>query len=714
MATRRQKKNTLHFGLSKGEEEFLGRSTVTVDDGDARSPLIKSLINQLNGPEGSIERLAFEVSPNIRNNFGGVYRAKLRLVPDDVLKRIAVQDSLVSNIIRARQNHMSSFGRPRSDRFALGFIIQPQTGIIDKLDEKEKQEFTAQIKKAAELINTCGYTEGVPEEKRSTFSEYLSLSVRSALVCGRIATEIVQVDTGDGDKKAYRWVNTDSGTIYRAATDQAALRALRQDAFFQLENLLGKDDLKREPRDEKAEFTWVQVIDGKPVQAFTTDEMKVYNFYAVPDVELDGYPVTPIDTVITAITTHINIVTHNKMYFQSGRASRGMLVIKSDDVDPEVTSSIKQAFNASINNVSNSWRMPVFGCGTDEEITWQPIDSAGGKDMEFQYLTDLNAREILTAFMMSPDELPGWSYLSRGTASQSLSEGNNEYKLEAARDVGIRPLLHQFEDFINTHLLPLIDTDLAKKARVKLVGLDADNAEKEAVRLQQDMAIWETPDGILERVEKKPLGKKWGGNIILNPAIQAVWANYFTVGEILENFCDREGASKDPTLAYRPNQWWFQWQQMLQAQQQAQQQAQAQAAGAAQPGGGGGPQGGGSPQGGAPGGPGDGSDSGSPTPTENQKSQQVQEASPSGGMQGQGAGQQGGQGDASDLARSIDTAFDFLSKSEQSLPPEQRRQLHQQRTTVDRFMRGWLEDLPDAVNEIMAVVRHHAPKPKGN
>lgn len=44
---------------------------------------------------------------------------------------------------------------------------------------------------------------------------------------------------------------------------------------------------------------------------------------------------------------------------------------------------------------------------------WEPIDwgAIGRIDAEFKYLTDMNAREILSAFMMSPDELPGWSYL---------------------------------------------------------------------------------------------------------------------------------------------------------------------------------------------------------------------------------------------------------------------------------------------------------------
>ena len=392
----------------------------------------------------------------------------------------------------------------------------------------------------------------------------------------------------------------------------------------------------------------------------------------MPDVELNGYPVTPLDTVITAVTTHLNIAAHNKLYFQSGRASRGMLVIKSEDATPQVISTIKQQFNASINSVNNSWRMPVFSCGTEEEITWQPIDAGGQRDAEFQYLTDMNAREILSAFMMSPDELPGWSYLSKGTNAQSLSESKGEYQLEAARDVGIRPLLAAFEDFINANLFPIVDAELARECRFVFVGLDAEDPEKEGVLLQTNSKLHLTYDDILEKVEKRPIGRTMGGEVPLNPDFHAmVMDPYLTVGEILEHFFGRENASKDPALAYRRDPFWMQWQQL---QQQAQQQAQM---AAQQPG---------------PGGP--------------------QDGSPKGPPQGGGSPQGGGQDGAAtaDLARSVEAALGALRKSEDKLPANKRRLLRQADATVDFFLRGFLLDAKDALREVESVADSVAPR----
>jgi len=680
-------KSNLAYATVPGEQEFFGGAVRVVNPQVATAEttvetFAKSIVNILDGSSDGIHRLAFEVDPNIANIEAGLYIAKRRLIPDHVLKRIAIQDSLVATIVRTRQNHMSSFGRPRPDRYSKGYVIRPLPETLERLKKQsaeERAEYDKRIARAVKRFETCGSTEDVKDEERLTFAEWIGHSTRSAVVCGRVATEITYVGEGDSRTPHY-WRHVDGGTVYRSAVDsEAAADSVRSTAYNTLCQLAGeKLPKEHRPRPGLAngfratDYTWVQVIEGRPVQVFTSEELKVGNFYPVPDVELNGYPVTPLDTVITAVTTHLNIAAHNKLYFQSGRASRGMLVIKSEDATPQVISTIKQQFNASINSVNNSWRMPVFSCGTEEEITWQPIDAGGQRDAEFQYLTDMNAREILSAFMMSPDELPGWSYLSKGTNAQSLSESKGEYQLEAARDVGIRPLLAAFEDFINANLFPIVDAELARECRFVFVGLDAEDPEKEGVLLQTNSKLHLTYDDILEKVEKRPIGRTMGGEVPLNPDFHAmVMDPYLTVGEILEHFFGRENASKDPALAYRRDPFWMQWQQL---QQQAQQQAQM---AAQQPG---------------PGGP--------------------QDGSPKGPPQGGGSPQGGGQDGAAtaDLARSVEAALGALRKSEDKLPANKRRLLRQADATVDFFLRGFLLDAKDALREVESVADSVAPR----
>lgn len=690
------------------------------DETNNESPLLKSILNTINNEDDQVFRLAFEQDPSVHNQFYSVYRAKTRLIPDTILKRIAIADELVAALSRARANQISSFGRPRPTRFETGYIIEPKPTMMAKLEKDQLKELQERIERAIVKLSNCGETKGWDDQSMMSFPQFLYVSTHNAIILGRVATEVIWTKNFQGEKVFHSFRPIDAGTIYRAMPQKNAEDAIRRNAKALLERIKNK---KLDPEKFQAdEYTWIQVVEGTPKQAFTSEECLVHNFYPANDIELDGYPVTPLDTIASAVTTHINITNYNKMYFQTGRASRGMLVIQSDDVDEKTLARLKQQFNSQINSVANAWRMPVFNVGKDDAINWQPIDN-GVRDMEFQYLSDMNARIILSAFQMSPEELPGYSHLSRGTNSQALcldpnskiytsdgyltineilngeeekqiivwtgtswneakafktgkrkqvktkfisgaeivtspdhkflvpnpnefdsshwcewhkqsdlqeghavfinkydpyedelpeggfkyntdyvlsiekldneiemvdvevfndehafiangivvhnSETSNEYKLQAHRDLGFRPLMKHFEDFINSRILPLIDPYVAKYCTLKFSGLDADNQEKESTRLAQDQQLHYTYNEILEKVEKKKVDKKYGGDFPLNPNFQANLDKYFTVGEIKEHFFGIEDASKDPKLAYHRDPLWMQWQTMMQAQQQA-------------------------------------------------------------------------------------------------------------------------------------------------
>lgn len=661
--------------------------------------LAKSILRVLNaGGEDTVERLAFEVDPSLNNEYQALYKGKVRLIPDFLLKRIAIQDDLVAAILNARSNQLSSFGRPQPDRFSTGFKIEPRKEVMERASAEEKKAIQARIEKATKKLLHCGDTRGWSDDEKMSFSQWLYMSTRDALTVGRIATEIIYVLDEDSGKQVFHGFRPiDAGTIFKASKHKAAAQSVRHQAKLLLEQL--KNEKFESERFMADEYAWVQVIDGKPVQVFADHECLVHNFYPVTDVALNGYPLTPIDTVISAVTTHINITTHNKLYFQSGRATRGMLVIKSNDIQPKDLKEIRSQFNNSINNVSNSWRMPVFSVGGDDDIVWSPIDN-GGRDMEFQYMSDTNARVILSAFQMSPEELPGYAHLSRGTNNQALSESNNEYQLEAHRDLGIRPLIKHFEDFANESLLPLIDEGLAKVASLHLVGINAETAEKESIRLQQDMPVHMTFDEVLAKVEKTPIGKRWGGEFPLNASFQAILDKYMTVGQILEQFFGVEGAAKDPQYAYVRDPFWFQNVQLQQAQQQMQMQQQQMQAQAQQP-----------QQGQLPPGQdgGEGQPEASAQAPQGQEQQQGDAQAQQNPQQEQGVGQPE-QDAAPELTQGIDQALGLLGKSEKDLPPTKRRILAQHKKMVKTIMDAWEQDSRKALDEILDVAEKHAPK----
>jgi hypothetical protein len=310
-------------------------------------------------------------------------------------------------------------------------------------------------------------------------------------------------------------------------------------------------------------YAWLQVIDGTPRQAFTHEEMLVFDLFASTDIEHNGYPVSPIDTVVSSITTHISIDAYKKLYFQNGRASKGMLVIKSDEVDQQTLDNMKLQFNASINSVSNSFRTPIFGVGMTDSVEWLSMVGEGARDADFQFMYDQVARNILSAFSISPDELPGYGHLSKGTNSQTLSESNNEFKLTAARDTGLRPLILKFQTFFNQRLFPIIDPLLSKICEIKFEGLDAQSKEQESARLQQDMATHMTYDEVLHEVDKDKVGKAFGGAFPFNERFQLVLDKYMDVGDVRTRFFGSPSGIVDPLLKYKRDPFFIQWLQLL-------------------------------------------------------------------------------------------------------------------------------------------------------
>lgn len=530
---------------------------------DANKPLEYSPISDATGTaKKTAPTMAFTENPTPAENFLGLYKSKRRLLPDEVIKQICIQDHLVAAILRARGNMLSSAGHLRKDRFDFGIEILVKPEIAAILTPEQRERVEERVKKLEEIILNCGHNAGLEHQDRMSLSTFLDLQTRNGLRFARFGTEIIY-DRSGPEKKFHRFRPVDIATIYKTVRKGEAMgNNMRAVAMKMLEALTGDKNTLNPAKFEADEYAWVQVIDNLPRQAFTHDELLVSNLYPSTDVEHNGYPLSPIDTVITSITTHISIDTYEKLYFQNGRASKGMLLIQSDEVDESIINSVKLQFNASINSVSNSFRTPIFGVGKDDTVSWVNMEGPP-KDGDFQYMYDQVARNILSAFNMSPDELPGYNHLSRGSNSQTLSESNNEFKLTASRDTGLRPLIGHFQTFFNDKLLPLIDPVLAKVVVIQIDGLDAQSKEQESTRLQQDMPTHMTYDEVLQEVDKEEVGKYIGGKFPFNERYQLILDKYYNVSDVVGELLNDPSAFTDPILRFKRDPFFLQYLQLL-------------------------------------------------------------------------------------------------------------------------------------------------------
>jgi hypothetical protein len=191
-----------------------------------------------------------------------------------------------------------------------------------------------------------------------------------------------------------------------------------------------------------------------------------------------------------------------------------------------------------------------MGISPNEGIEW--LSFANDKaDDSFEFIYDQIARNILATFNMDPSEIPGYGHLSKSSNSQTLSESNNEFKLEASRDSGIVPLLQHFENFFNQRLIPIIDPILSKIIVLKFAGLDAESKEQEATQLQQNMPTHMTMDEVLQHVDKDPIGIGMGGEVQFSERLQLIWDKYLDVGQVKGRFFNSPAAFVDPMLRFK-------------------------------------------------------------------------------------------------------------------------------------------------------------------
>ena len=530
-------------------------------------PLQKALNDATGKATERAPALTFMESPNYNDAYAGVVKAKRNEIPDSILKMVRTQDHLVAAILRTRGGQISQFGKKRADRFDKGMEISIKPEFFKLLNTEQFEKVTERIKRLETLLLNCGHTEGLENQQKVTLSQFLNIQVQNACTFGWMGTEIIYDRETDPDKNGdfpfNRFRAIDSGTIYKTVRngEQAGVNT-RILAIKELERITG-DKIKIDYdklREDK--YAWCQQVEGIAKQYFTHKELLMHDFFPSTDVEKNGYPIPPIETAISSITTHISIDTWKRLYFQNGRATRGALVISSDDVDSPTLEKFRQEFQASINGVQNSFRTPLMGISPQEKIDW--LSFANDKaDDSFEFIYDQIARNILATFQMSPDELPGYGHLSKGSNSQTLSESNNEFKLEAARDSGLTPLLQHFETFFNQRLIPIIDPMLAKIVVLKFAGLDAESKEQESTQLQQAMPTHMTMDEVLQHVDKDPIGVGMGGEVQFSERLQLIWDKFLDVGQIKGRFFNSPAAYVDPRLKFKRDPFALQYLQLL-------------------------------------------------------------------------------------------------------------------------------------------------------
>ncbi len=489
---------------------------------------------------------------------GGVYKprgAGSGFISNLILKLISRRDPIVSTILHTRSTQAASFCRLPANRFDTGIEVKPRDGVTDGSD--------AEIKEIEEFFLNTGKLENRSHDDVLTLDQAVYALVFDMLTYGHCTIE--KVHNMEGGLCAF--LPLPAETIYYANKKLIDKNTIQNtiDAYKEAYRKMNGVDLGQDFDSPEHEYTWLQVINGKVVEGFTSSELIFSRFTLQTDIDLNGYAIGPLERAISMITAHLQIENHQKMFFTHGIASRGLLVIQGD-MTPNQMRTLQAQWTQQTTGPQTAWRTPVLA--GIKGVQWQPL-TATNRDMEYAAYQDHIIRTVHSCFAIDPEET-GFGYLSKGVEQKSLSESSSEWKITASRDKGLRPLLNRLEQLFNEDILPAYNKDYADRYQVCFVGLDAETRTEEIGRLQNEVQLHTTLDEARKQADLTPM--EAGGGLILNALLLQTLQSNMYKGEFMEKFMKVKGAASRPDLQYIPDAMWFQWQtmQMNLLQQQAQ------------------------------------------------------------------------------------------------------------------------------------------------
>lgn len=242
------------------------------------------------------------------------YYERFTFINNDTLKLVAYRDVIISAIIARRIAQITKGSRIARKKYDIGFKIELKE---NERPLSEEQEMELQFKIENFILNCGEMDEYRKPTEYMSFEEWLRRTVSDLMIFDAMSTELIP--TMGGDLYAFRAI--DAGTIRRARRkginpinlDQAKVSASEPEA--EEERVEGmKERLEAEGADSDT-IMYMQLINNNPTAYYTYDDLIYRTLNPINDVRLNGYSISPIEKLISIVTSHMSAELHNRAYF---------------------------------------------------------------------------------------------------------------------------------------------------------------------------------------------------------------------------------------------------------------------------------------------------------------------------------------------------------------------------------------------------------------
>lgn len=399
----------------------------------------------------------------------GGYKEKGQSLNFETLKEVAKKVAPISAIVNTRIDQIGTFTKQaRYDEDGRGFKIRPKdldATITDKMQED--------ILFLEDFILNCGSTD---DALRENFDTFLRKIMRDSLILDQINFEIV------------RGMNSKPLAFY--AVDASTIRVARED--------------------DKEDFAYAQIIDGRVVAEFEKDELVLAVRNPRTDINAYPYGFSEIETILKQLSSYLEAEDYNMRFFKQGGMTKGILNIKSDPNGVGSQSTLedfKRQWRTQVTGQNGAWKIPVLQLPGDVEFI--NVAQSGG-EMVFEKWVNYLINISCAVYRIDPAEINFPNNGGVGGNGGGIFEGSNQAKYKNSRDKGLYPLLQFIENIINKYIISQFNDDYV----FKFVGLN-EKSEEERLQIDKDrVATYITVNELRKEQGLKPLE---AGDIILNP-----------------------------------------------------------------------------------------------------------------------------------------------------------------------------------------------------
>ncbi len=475
-----------------------------------------------------IERKSISGLEKHEDNEAG-YKERASSVTFDILRQMAMRDSIVSAIIMTRVNQIKSFARLQPTKYDVGFKI-----VLRDKDATPTDEEKETMKDLENWILSTGNHEGRPDNTKMFFMDFLGMLTRDVLIYDQVGIETIAAKDGT---LAY-FVPAASGSLRWASKNLAKQKDIiagssSSNQFYDEKDRQHEEEILKNDAKKDENYKLVQIHQGQIIRGFFDDEMILAMLNPVTDLEANGYSVGPLELLANIVSYHLFAEAHNRLFFIQGFASRGILHIQGD-IPSHHLEAFRRQWREQLSGTQNSWRTPILAGG--EKINWIPLQ-ATNRDMEWSAWTEYLIKLICALYSIAPQEINFDITKSQGP-SLSDSGAKHDSVLTDSRIRGLWPLLKFFECIMNEKLLHRYNPQLYEKYEFIFCGLDVESKKNELDRIEKETITYKTINEVRAEFDLDPID---GGDIIRDSNYIQMLMNNTTIDQ-------PDGAQSDPAI----------------------------------------------------------------------------------------------------------------------------------------------------------------------